>query len=111
MKISLTMDLNYSGQLHSLYKLGRLVLSLHIRCSAQGPPRSVLWELITGEQPYSDLDYDTVIGCVLCNTLRPPVPYYCDPAWRSLMERCWSHMLSERPSFAEIALELCAMIA
>ncbi|GMH08167.1 hypothetical protein Nepgr_010007 [Nepenthes gracilis] len=71
----------------------------------------VMWELVSGEQPHADLDYDAIIGGVLCNTLRPPVPYYCDPGWRSLMERCWSHRPCERPSFSEIALELRAMIA
>lgn len=66
----------------------------------------VMWELLTGEEPYADLHYGAIIGGIVSNTLRPPVPESCDPGWRSLMERCWSSEPSERPSFTEIANEL-----
>ncbi|XAR50731.1 Non-specific serine/threonine protein kinase [Bertholletia excelsa] len=69
----------------------------------------VLWELLTGEEPYADLHYGAIIGGIVSNTLRPPVPESCDPEWRSLMERCWSSETLERPSFTEIANELRAM--
>ncbi|KAK8550156.1 hypothetical protein V6N12_038884 [Hibiscus sabdariffa] len=65
----------------------------------------VMWELLTGEEPYSDLHYGAIIGGIVSNTLRPPVPECCDPEWRSLMERCWSAEPSERPNFTEIANE------
>lgn len=66
----------------------------------------VMWELLTGEEPYADLDTTHMIGGIVNNTLRPQVPASCDPEWKSLMERCWSSEPSERPSFAEIAKEL-----
>lgn len=69
----------------------------------------VMWELLTGEEPYADLHYGAIIGGIVSNTLRPPVPESCDPEWRSLMERCWSAEPSERPSFTEIANELRSM--
>ncbi|PPR92935.1 hypothetical protein GOBAR_AA27728 [Gossypium barbadense] len=71
----------------------------------------VMWELLTGEEPYADLHYGAIIGGIVSNTLRPPVPEGCDPEWRSLMERCWSSELPERPSFTEIANELRSMAA
>lgn len=71
----------------------------------------VLWELLTGEEPYADLHYGAIIGGIVSNTLRPPIPESCDPEWRALMERCWSAETSERPSFTEIANELRAMAA
>ncbi|KAJ6330694.1 hypothetical protein OIU76_009316 [Salix suchowensis] len=71
----------------------------------------VLWELLTGEEPYADLHYGAIIGGIVSNTLRPPVPETCDPDWRSLMERCWSSEPSDRPNFTEIANELRAMAA
>ncbi|KAJ4958854.1 hypothetical protein NE237_025965 [Protea cynaroides] len=71
----------------------------------------VMWELLTGEEPYADLHYGAIIGGIVSNTLRPPVPESCDPEWRSLMERCWSAEPSERPSFTEIANGLRAMAA
>nr|GMD76995.1 Serine/threonine-protein kinase CTR1 [Ipomoea batatas] len=69
----------------------------------------VMWELLTGEEPYADLHYGAIIGGIVSNTLRPPVPESCDPDWRSLMERCWSAEPSERPNFTEIANELRAI--
>ncbi|KAE8665340.1 Kinase superfamily protein with octicosapeptide/Phox/Bem1p domain [Hibiscus syriacus] len=71
----------------------------------------VMWELLTGEEPYSDLHYGAIIGGIVSNTLRPPVPECCDPEWRSLMERCWSSEPSERPNFTEIANELRSIAA
>ncbi|CAL5053995.1 unnamed protein product [Urochloa decumbens] len=69
----------------------------------------VLWELLTGEEPYADLHYGVIIGGIVSNTLRPQVPDSCDPEWRSLMEQCWSTEPSERPSFTEIANRLRSM--
>ncbi|MQL71179.1 hypothetical protein Taro_003497, partial [Colocasia esculenta] len=69
----------------------------------------VMWELLTGEEPYANLHYGAIIGGIVNNTLRPPVPESCDPEWRSLMERCWVSEPSERPSFSEIANKLRAM--
>ncbi|KAL6532691.1 hypothetical protein OROGR_013651 [Orobanche gracilis] len=69
----------------------------------------VMWELLTGEEPYADLHYGAIIGGIVSNTLRPPVPETCDPDWRALMERCWSTEPSERPNFTDIANELRAM--
>ncbi|KAL9151207.1 hypothetical protein ABFS82_11G038500 [Erythranthe guttata] len=69
----------------------------------------VMWELLTGEEPYADLHYGAIIGGIVSNTLRPPVPEQCDPEWRDLMERCWSAEPSERPNFTQIADELRAM--
>uniref|UniRef100_A0A1D1Y455 Serine/threonine-protein kinase CTR1 n=1 Tax=Anthurium amnicola TaxID=1678845 RepID=A0A1D1Y455_9ARAE len=69
----------------------------------------VLWELLTGEEPYADLHYGAIIGGIVSNTLRPPIPESCDPEWRSLMEKCWSSEPPERPSFTEIANILRSM--
>ncbi|XVE98476.1 hypothetical protein REPUB_Repub03eG0109700 [Reevesia pubescens] len=71
----------------------------------------VMWELLTGEEPYADLHYGAIIGGIVSNTLRPPMPESCDLEWRSLMERCWSSEPSERPNFTEIANVLRSMAA
>ncbi|KQK19312.1 hypothetical protein BRADI_1g47570v3 [Brachypodium distachyon] len=71
----------------------------------------VMWELLTGEEPYADLHYGAIIGGIVNNTLRPEVPESCDPQWRSLMEQCWSAEPSERPSFTEVVKRLRAMAA
>lgn len=71
----------------------------------------VLWELLTGEEPYATMHYGAIIGGIVSNTLRPPVPKWCDSAWKSLMERCWSADPAKRPTFPEIARSLRAMEA
>ncbi|WOL14209.1 hypothetical protein Cni_G22989 [Canna indica] len=66
----------------------------------------VMWEILTGEEPYADMHYGEVIGGLLHNTLRPPVPASCDRDWRSLMEKCWAADPAQRPTFTEIASNL-----
>ncbi|XP_027185257.1 uncharacterized protein LOC113783347 [Coffea eugenioides] len=69
----------------------------------------VLWEILTGEEPYANMHYGAIIGGIVNNTLRPPVPSYCDPDWRLLMEQCWAPDPAARPSFTEIARRLRLM--
>ncbi|ERN10415.1 uncharacterized protein LOC18438588 [Amborella trichopoda] len=71
----------------------------------------VMWELLTGDEPYANLHYGAIIGGIVNNTLRPPIPENCDPEWRSLMEKCWSSDPPERPSFTEVADMLRSMAA
>ncbi|KAL6647639.1 hypothetical protein ACP70R_015076 [Stipagrostis hirtigluma subsp. patula] len=66
----------------------------------------VMWEILTGEDPYDGMHYGGVIGGILSNTLRPPVPTSCNPEWRKLMEQCWSTEPERRPSFTEVASHL-----
>ncbi|CAK9882837.1 unnamed protein product [Sphagnum jensenii] len=69
----------------------------------------VMWELLTGEEPYASMHYGAIIGGIVNNTLRPKIPSWCDPTWKSLMERCWSADPADRPTFSVIASELRAM--
>ncbi|CAN4090957.1 unnamed protein product [Withania somnifera] len=68
-----------------------------------------MWEILTGEEPYANLHCGTIIGGIVNNTLRPPVPQRCDPEWGKLMEECWSPDPEARPSFTEITNRLRAM--
>ncbi|KAG6481056.1 hypothetical protein ZIOFF_057648 [Zingiber officinale] len=70
----------------------------------------VMWELITGDEPFKDMHYGAIIGGILEGTLRPPVPESCDAEWRSLMEQCWATDPELRPGFAEIAGRLRIML-
>ncbi|CAL9776473.1 unnamed protein product [Musa acuminata subsp. burmannicoides] len=69
----------------------------------------VMWEILTGEEPYANMHYGAIIGGIVNNTLRPPVPATCDPEWRKLMEQCWAPDPLQRPSFAQIAACLRGM--
>ncbi|GAB2220030.1 hypothetical protein Droror1_Dr00007672 [Drosera rotundifolia] len=71
----------------------------------------VMWEILTGEEPYANMHCGTIIGGILKDTLRPPIPSLCDSEWRKLMERCWSTDPDARPSFSEVADRLRSMSA
>ncbi|KAK9715261.1 hypothetical protein RND81_06G153700 [Saponaria officinalis] len=66
----------------------------------------VMWELLTGEEPYADMSSAEIIAGTIKGTLRPEIPSWCDPTWRSPMERCWSSDPDSRPHFSEIAKHL-----
>ncbi|CAN6457317.1 unnamed protein product [Victoria cruziana] len=69
----------------------------------------VMWEILTGDEPYANMHYGAIIGGIVNNTLRPHVPSWCDPDWRKLMEQCWAPDPSARPSFTEIVRRLRMM--
>ncbi|KAL5699077.1 hypothetical protein ACHQM5_030028 [Ranunculus cassubicifolius] len=69
----------------------------------------VLWEILTGEEPYANMHYGAIIGGIVSNTLRPLVPSFCDSEWKRLMEQCWAPDPVARPSFTEIASRLRVM--
>ncbi|KAJ8758617.1 hypothetical protein K2173_000338 [Erythroxylum novogranatense] len=71
----------------------------------------VLWEILTGDEPYANMHYGAIIGGIVSNTLRPRVPSSCDPEWGLLMEQCWAPDPAARPSFTQIARRLRAMSA
>ncbi|KAK9289172.1 hypothetical protein L1049_017646 [Liquidambar formosana] len=68
-----------------------------------------MWEILTGEEPYANMHCGAIIGGIVNNTLRPPIPKRCDPEWRQLMENCWSPDPTARPSFTEITNRLRLM--
>ncbi|XWS31314.1 hypothetical protein CRYUN_Cryun23aG0066000 [Craigia yunnanensis] len=65
-----------------------------------------MWEILTGEEPYADMHCGAIIGGIVKNILRPPIPERCDPDWRKLMEQCWSPDPESRPSFTDITNRL-----
>ncbi|KAG9151127.1 hypothetical protein Leryth_002703 [Lithospermum erythrorhizon] len=69
----------------------------------------VMWEILTGEEPYASMHCGAIIGGIVNNTLRPPIPERCDSEWKKLMEECWSPDPSIRPSFTEITNRLRVM--
>ncbi|URD74122.1 PB1 [Musa troglodytarum] len=69
----------------------------------------VMWEILTGAEPYANMHCGAIIGGILNNKLRPPIPERCESEWRKLMEQCWSLDPMARPSFSEITDRLRAM--
>ena len=69
----------------------------------------VIWEVLTGEVPWTGLGYPQIITQVLVKGSRPPLP--SDGAAEdlvALMGRCWAASPDDRPAFAEITSVLAA---
>ncbi|KAL6911602.1 hypothetical protein ACP4OV_000407 [Aristida adscensionis] len=71
----------------------------------------VMWELLTGDEPYSDMRAAEIIGGIVNDSLRPQIPSWCDPEWKALMGSCWASDPAERPSFTDISQRLRKMAA
>ncbi|CAM9941455.1 unnamed protein product, partial [Bubo scandiacus] len=66
----------------------------------------VLWELLTGEIPYKDVDSSAIIWGVGSNSLHLPVPSGCPDGFKVLLRQCWNSKPRNRPSFRQILLHL-----
>uniref|UniRef100_A0A8C5I0X0 Mitogen-activated protein kinase kinase kinase 12 n=1 Tax=Gouania willdenowi TaxID=441366 RepID=A0A8C5I0X0_GOUWI len=66
----------------------------------------VLWEMLTGEVPYKDVDSSAIIWGVGNNSLQLPVPESCPDGFKILLRQCWNCKPRNRPSFRQILLHL-----
>lgn len=66
----------------------------------------VLWELLTCETPYNDVDSSAIIWGVGSNSLHLPIPSSCPEGFRLLVKQCWSAKPRNRPSFKHILIHL-----
>ncbi|XP_077304567.1 mitogen-activated protein kinase kinase kinase 13 [Lithobates pipiens] len=66
----------------------------------------LLWELLTGEIPYKDVDSSAIIWGVGSNSLHLPVPSTCPDGFKILMKQTWQSKPRNRPSFRQILMHL-----
>uniref|UniRef100_A0A4W3J850 Mitogen-activated protein kinase kinase kinase n=1 Tax=Callorhinchus milii TaxID=7868 RepID=A0A4W3J850_CALMI len=66
----------------------------------------VLWELLTGEVPYKDVDSSAIIWGVGSNSLHLPLPSTAPDGFSILMKQTWHSKPRNRPSFRQILLHL-----
>ncbi|KAJ7396895.1 Mitogen-activated protein kinase kinase kinase 13 [Pitangus sulphuratus] len=66
----------------------------------------VLWELLTGEIPYKDVDSSAIIWGVGSNSLHLPVPSTCPDGFKILMKQTWQSKPRNRPSFRQTLMHL-----
>ncbi|XP_051900344.1 mitogen-activated protein kinase kinase kinase 10 [Pristis pectinata] len=69
----------------------------------------LLWELLTGEVPYREIDGLAVAYGVAVNKLTLPIPSTCPEPFGKLMEDCWNSDAHSRPSFRDILTQLVAI--
>ncbi|XP_061916220.1 mitogen-activated protein kinase kinase kinase 10 isoform X1 [Entelurus aequoreus] len=69
----------------------------------------LLWELLTGEVPYREIDSLAVAYGVAINKLTLPIPSTCPEPFAQLLAECWSPNPHRRPSFTSIYRRLLAI--
>ncbi|OHT04631.1 TKL family protein kinase [Tritrichomonas foetus] len=62
----------------------------------------LLWEMLTGNTPYSDMNTMKVRDEVAYNNMRPKIPPTCSPKLERLIKKCWENDPMKRPDFAQI---------
>eukprot|EP00027_Filamoeba_sp_ATCC50430_P018551 CAMPEP_0168567218 /NCGR_PEP_ID=MMETSP0413-20121227/14878_1 /TAXON_ID=136452 /ORGANISM="Filamoeba nolandi, Strain NC-AS-23-1" /LENGTH=511 /DNA_ID=CAMNT_0008599375 /DNA_START=169 /DNA_END=1704 /DNA_ORIENTATION=+ len=63
----------------------------------------VLWELLTQEEPFPDIEtFEDMIERVCMQHERPPIPEDAPPTLKKLIAKCWSPYPEERPTFEQI---------
>merc|ERR1719219_1978181 len=65
-----------------------------------------VWELLTGELPYKNVDSSAIIWGVGSNSLQLPLPSTCPEGFKLLIKQCWSSKPRNRPSFRHILMHL-----
>ncbi|CAL8108773.1 unnamed protein product [Calicophoron daubneyi] len=66
----------------------------------------MLWELLTEEIPYNNVDSTAIIWGVANDTLHLPLPSSCPLEYRVLMKMCWNPKPCNRPNFQQILSHL-----
>jgi len=66
----------------------------------------VFWELLTQQQPYADIAPAQLLGALGSGTARLPIPEWCEPEWRAVMEGCWIDDPTMRPTCRQLAVQL-----
>jgi serine/threonine protein kinase len=69
-----------------------------------------LWELLTRDTPYKDMQPMQVGLAVLNRGLRPEIPHDTPEDYAALMRACWNADPMKRPSFAQIIRALQSML-
>lgn len=62
----------------------------------------ILWELLTGREPYEGMQGMEVAYAVADDGLRPTIPSICPEGYPELLSNCWSDNPDVRPEFGEI---------
>eukprot|EP01119_Soliformovum_irregulare_P011622 TRINITY_DN2934_c0_g1_i2.p3 TRINITY_DN2934_c0_g1~~TRINITY_DN2934_c0_g1_i2.p3 ORF type:complete len:268 (+),score=58.22 TRINITY_DN2934_c0_g1_i2:1173-1976(+) len=83
------------------------VYSVHSDMWAYGV---TVWEIVSREEPWSDMDAVKAAMAVCYENLRLAIPQECDPCLREMMTRCWQVDPQSRPSFKEVCQELSGQV-
>jgi len=66
----------------------------------------VLWEILTGDEPYKNLDSSVVVWAVGNDSFRLPIPRSFPEGFSRILNGCWKAQPKERLSFQQICMIL-----
>ncbi|CAF4744219.1 unnamed protein product [Pieris macdunnoughi] len=66
----------------------------------------VMWELLTVEVPYKNLETHAIMWGVGTNSIALPIPSNCPSSLQQLLKQCWNRVPRNRPPFKIIAAHL-----
>src|SRR5581483_6850862 len=67
----------------------------------------IMWEIISGEPPFIDREYDQSLIIDICiNELRPLIPEYAPEHYVTLMKQCWDSNPDNRPTALQVYNQL-----
>lgn len=70
----------------------------------------IAWEIVAGEEAYSDLTAIQILVQVSQHDLRPPIPDTCPTPLANLMQQCWATDPMDRPTFPSVVRMLSEML-
>jgi TPR repeat protein len=68
----------------------------------------VMWEALTGKEPYEEADNEVQISLHVQGGGRPEIPEGTPKWYQELMEKCWSQNPQDRPSAEEVASKIAS---
>jgi serine/threonine protein kinase len=66
----------------------------------------VMSEIISGEAPFVDRDYDLHLALDICKGKRPLIPEYTPESYAALMKRCWDPIPTNRPTTNDLRVQI-----
>ncbi|PKB95416.1 hypothetical protein RhiirA5_436758 [Rhizophagus irregularis] len=63
-------------------------------------------ELISGEPPFFDREYDENLALAICYGQRPQIPEYTPEPYAKLMKHCWDPIPTNRPTAKKLNSQL-----
>lgn len=70
----------------------------------------VLWELLTCEVPYKDMNPNSILWGVGSNKLQLTIPSKAPDGIKLLLQQCWNYKPRNRPSFSQILKHLDVVV-
>src|ERR1044072_5038991 len=64
-------------------------------------------EIISGEVPFIDRDFDLHLALDVCDGVRPQAPEYAPEPYVTLMKCCWDPIPTNRPTAKELNSRFC----